>query len=206
MTMKSTEIIKAGIFAGLCFGSGYWYAKFTAQKTPPRPPTSKAIDLDELEKRQARYEAIQKRLKLTYYDELSSLPRKNALADLPEAKAPKLEEQKPSSDRLAKSLEKVLGGGTPESVSNAAQVDLPSKTGSLFAIQVASLPDRKVAEELVNRLALKGYPVRLVQAEVPERGRVYRVRIHGYQSQEEADAARSLFEKTEQLDAITVAQ
>jgi cell division septation protein DedD len=125
---------------------------------------------------------------------------------MPEVKVPKVEEAKPSADRLAKALEKVLGKETPDLVASAAKVKLPTQTGSPFAVQVASLPDRKVAEQLVNRLSLKGYPARLVQADIPGRGLVYRVRVHGYKTRQLADEARAEISKREKLEAITVAQ
>lgn len=225
------SVIKLGIFAGMLFGAGYWYSKLTSSPIEVAKVASESIDIEDLKKRRAEYEKVQQRLKLGYYKELTAQPRRNsfertpispktepsAVAEvapeplepedhLPEPQAPKVEEQKPSSDRLAKALEKVLGHETPDSVSTAAKVSLPSQTGSAFAIQVASLPDRKVAEELANRLTLKGYEARLVQAQIPGRGLVYRVRIHGFETRREADQARFELSAKERIDGITVEQ
>jgi cell division septation protein DedD len=228
--MEFKTLIKFGLLAGVFFGAGFWYAKLSKPKgnTP-------VVIADSLEERQAEYEKIQEKLRLSYYDDLSKQPRRAAFdpeqtredvpaqvaaspaapqppqpAQEPEPEpapvAPKVEEQKPSSDHLAKALSKVLGKETPDSVESAAKAQLPSGTGSAFAVQVASLPDRKVAEQLANRLTAKGYDARLVQADIAGRGVVYRVRIHGYGSRQEAEEARTLIAKQEKLDAITVAQ
>jgi cell division septation protein DedD len=230
-------VVKLGVLAGMCFGLGFCFAKLSTPNAPPAPKSA-AIDLDTLKQKQAEYEKIQQRLKLSYYKELSAEPRRSSFVPpaaehaaavvakpgpaaaapppaqvaeqkeepMPEPKAPKVEESKPSSDRMAKALEKVLGKETPDSVASAAKTKLPTQTGSAFAVQVASLPDRKVAEELTNRLKLKGYAARLVQADIPGRGVVYRVRIHGYANRADADVARAKIAKAEKLDAITVAQ
>jgi cell division septation protein DedD len=218
------RLINFGIAAGLIFGMGFLFGKFTSPKAQ-NVAVSEADDLDE---RQAQYEKMQDKLKLSYYKDLSKEPRKAAFdtqpakedaaakapieapkpieADIASLPPPKMPDEKPSSDRIAKALEKALGKETPDSVTSSAKAQLPNRTSSPFAVQVASLPDRKVAEELANKLNLKGYDTRLVQADIPGRGTVYRVRIHGYASRAEADEARDGIVKAERLDAITVAQ
>lgn len=214
------KVMKLGLAAGLLFGAGYWYAKLSSTKAP----VMALSETEDLNARQAQYEKIQAGLKLSYYNDLSKEPRKAAFiseaksdakaepepqpdaAAAVEPEPPKVEEKKPSSDKIANALSKALGRETPDSVNNTAKARLPEGTGSAFAVQVASLPDRKVAEELANRLTLKGYEARLVQADIPGRGLVYRVRIHGYDSRQAADEAKAQINKHERLDAITVAQ
>lgn len=219
-------VIKMGLLAGVIFGCGYWYAKLTTAATLT-PSNISTIDVASIAHKQEQYRKIQDRIKLDYHQVLSSEPRRDSIAQanagkssslpqsspqtaaddsLPEPQSPKLEERKPSSDRLAKALETVLGQETPETVSSTAASTLPTATGSPFAVQVASFPDRKAAEEFANRLSSKGYPARLVQAEVSDRGTVYRVRIHGYQTKDEAEEARIKLAEHEKLEAITVSQ
>lgn len=228
--MDFKTALKLGLLAGAFFGIGFWVAKLSGTRAAVPKPAEQT-----LEQRQAEYERIQEKLKLSYYEDLSKQPRRAAFeaeasqttgetapksetpaastdpkAPEPEAEpappAPKVEESKPSSAHLANALSKVLGKETPDAVESAAKATLPIQTGSPFAVQVASLPDRKVAEELANRLSNKGYDARLVQADIPGRGLVYRVRIHGYDTRADADAARAGIAKAEKLDAITVAQ
>jgi cell division protein FtsN len=204
------KVMKLGLVAGLFFGAGFLYAKASGSSVT----TQVISQADDLKARQAQYEQIQSKLKLSYYNELSKEPRRASFDPEPKTQtavindppAPKVEEQKASSAHLANALSNVLGQATPDSVASTAKADLPSVTGSRFAVQVASLPDRKAAEELANRLSLKGYDARLVQADITGRGTVYRVRIHGYDNREEADSARVNIAAQERLDAITVAQ
>lgn len=254
--MESIEItyktiIKLGIAGGLLFGAGFLFGKFYK---PDEPPQQVAVnESTDLDKRQADYEKVQEKIKLSYYDHLTKEPRRKAFdaqpsaaklaptagagpvaettqaggspieqgtpaAGTPAAGAPaagspdvappppKVVEEKPSSDRMVKALEKALGNETPDSISNSAKAQLPTHTGSAFAVQVASLPDRKVAEELAKKLNLRGYDTRLVQADIPGRGIVYRVRIHGFDTRQAAEETRAIVAKNERLDAITVAQ
>lgn len=233
-------IVKLGIAAGMLFGAGFLFGRFY---TPDEPPKQVAVNESlDLDKRQAEYEKVQEKVKLSYYDHLTKEPRRKAFdappnaakptpgqenspieqgtpavgapavgapaAVAPEAAPPppKVAEEKPSSDRMVKALEKALGNETPDSISNSAKAQLPTHTGSAFAVQVASLPDRKVAEELAKKLNLRGYDTRLVQADIPGRGIVYRVRIHGFNTRQDAEETRVVVAKNERLDAITVAQ
>jgi len=220
-------VVKLGIAGGLLFGAGFLFGKFYTPDVPPQQvAVRESLDLD---KRQAEYEKVQEKVKLSYYDHLTKEPRRAAFDSQPHAALakpaaaaetsqveqgtpetapppPKVAEEKPSSDRMAKALEKAMGNDTPDSISNSAKAQLPAHTGSAFAVQVASLPDRKVAEELAKKLNLKGYDTRLVQADIPGRGVVYRVRIHGFDTRPEAEKTKELIAKNERLDAITVAQ
>ena len=161
LTFPYAKVMKLGLAAGLIFGAGYWYAKLSS----PKAPAIALTESEDLNARQAQYEKIQAGLKLSYYNDLSKEPRRAAFQSEtkaePEAQteiaavepeAPKVEEQKPSSDRMANALSKALGKETPDSVNNTAKARLPEGTGSAFAVQVASLPDRKVAEACVNLL------------------------------------------------------
>ena len=103
---------------------------------------------------------------------------------------------------MAEALAHVLGDETPSSVKKVVKEALPSGTGSAFAIQLASFPNRDNATELVNRLQKKGHRAKLVQADIPEKGQVFRVRIHGFKTREEADAYRT----QNGLEGIVVAQ
>ncbi len=161
-----------------------------------------------------KLKAVQDQLKYSYYSELLRKPA-NEIHEVPEetpgqttkvaeanTPAPITSDNKASPDRMAKALANVLGNETPASVQTAIKDALPSGTGSKYAIQVASLPDRIKAEAMVLGLKKKGHQARLVQANLPGKGSVFRVRIHGFESREAADKYR----EDKQLEGITVAQ
>ena len=55
-----------------------------------------------------------------------------------------------------------------------------------FVIQVASLQERKKAEELRDRLNTMGYAPYIDSAEISDRGRWYRVKLKGFETREQA--------------------
>lgn len=68
-----------------------------------------------------------------------------------------------------------------------------ARTGSApagkFVVQVASLQDRKKAEDLRDRLDSMGYAPYIDTAELSDRGRWYRVKLKGFETKEEAQKA-----------------
>jgi cell division septation protein DedD len=55
-----------------------------------------------------------------------------------------------------------------------------------FVIQVASLQEKKKAEELRERLNSMGYAPYIDSAELSDRGRWYRVKLKGFETREQA--------------------
>jgi cell division protein FtsN len=55
-----------------------------------------------------------------------------------------------------------------------------------YVIQVASLQDRKKAEDLRDRLSSMGYAPYIDSAELSDRGRWYRVKLKGFETKEQA--------------------
>lgn len=196
-------------FAGLgvMFGVGFLVGRVTDWV----PTMDKSTDTVQL--KETALKEVKKRLELTYYSELIKKPEEAAepepepvtqttqTTQIPAAPV-ETTSTKATPDKMAQALAKVLGSETPNSVKTAIKDTLPSGTGSAFAIQVASLPNREGALELVKRLEKKGYAAKLVQAELPGRGKVYRVRIHGFSTREEADAYRI----QKGIEGITVGQ
>ncbi len=183
------KLVGFAICLGLTFGVGFWVGRVTELL----PEVDKKTDSIAL--REKVLKDIQKRLELTYYSELIKKPESTPEPE--PAQTPVL-----SEDKIAQALAKVLGSETPDSVKTVIQDSLPVATGSAYAVQVASLPDREAAQDLVKRLEKKGHAAKLVQAEIPGKGKVYRVRIHGFATRQEADAYR----EQRGLEGITVAQ
>lgn len=188
------------ILLGLMFGLGFWVGRVT----DVLPEVDKQTDSVAL--REKILKDIQKRLDLTYYSELIKKPEvaPESEPEAEPAQTPALPEpvSKSSPDKIAQALAKVLGNETPDSVKTVIKQTLPVATGSAFAVQVASLPSREAAQDLVKRLEKKGHAAQLVQAEIPGKGKVYRVRIHGFKTRQEADSYR----QERGIEGITVAQ
>ena len=67
----------------------------------------------------------------------------------------------------------------------------PSPQAAGFAVQVASFRLRPKAQELRTVLQDAGYPVQVVEADIPGSGRYYRVRVGPFVKDEEAREAAS---------------
>lgn len=73
----------------------------------------------------------------------------------------------------------------------ANQPGSPSTRAAGFAVQVASFRLRSKAEELRTVLQRAGYPVQVVEVDIPGSGRYYRVRVGPFVKDEEAREAAS---------------
>ncbi|MES2504176.1 MAG: SPOR domain-containing protein [Myxococcota bacterium] len=203
MLRQGLIIAGFGVLLGLFFIAGRWTASGGTISNDDTPVN-----------REKALKAVQDELKYTYYSELLKRPSDEppeAVSSEAEVSVPvspmqpppaPLPVEKPSPDRMAQALAKVLGNETPDSVKSVIKESLPAGTGSPYAIQVASLPSRSAGEELVKRLQKKGHAAKLVQAEIPGKGSMYRVRIHGFKTREEADKYR----EEKQIEGITVGQ
>ena len=193
---------------GLVFGFGFLLGTLSA------PANIKAVyqqdALSELTQKEEKYAQVQNQVKLTYYKELLQSPKTEPAeqANEPEIEPPALKpntltnNNQPSSKRMAEALAHVLGTDTPESVNEAIQQALPTSTGSAFAIQIASLPSKEAAESMRQQMQKKGHNARLVQAEIAGKKTVYRLRIHGFKTREDAEN----YLQKNHIEGITVAQ
>ena len=191
-------MIKA-ILLGLMFGLGFWVGRVT----DVLPQVDK--NTDSIALREKILKDVQQRLDLTYYSELIKKPEvvpEPQIQVEPESEPEPEPVSKSTPDKIAQALAKVLGNETPDSVKTVIKQTLPVATGSAFAVQVASLPNREAAQDLVKRLEKKGHAAKLVQAEILGKGKVYRVRIHGFKTRQEADSYRD----QHGIEGITVAQ
>ncbi len=73
----------------------------------------------------------------------------------------------------------------------ANQLVLPNTQAAGFAVQVASFRPRPKAEGLQRALQEAGYPVQVVEVNIPGSGRYYRVRVGPFATEEEAREAAS---------------
>ena len=97
-----------------------------------------------------------------------------------DAPAPRADEERPS---IQATLAKVLGGAPPTASAP------PTARPKSFALQVASLPQRAPAEELMKKLSGQGLNARVVVGEVGGR-EVFRVRVGSFAERDKAEAAK----------------
>lgn len=88
----------------------------------------------------------------------------------------------------------------PATAAPAPPVTAPRGGDGPFVVQVFAGRDRRAAEELVSSLRGKGYPVR-IDGEREGRGTLFRVRVGGYATRAEAEAAADRLVKDGQAGA-----
>ncbi len=74
--------------------------------------------------------------------------------------------------------------------------------GDGFALQVSSFPDRQSAEKFASTLTAKGYAPFVVEADVPGKGRYFRVKVGSFDTRGEADAFLESFRARTSLQAF----
>jgi cell division septation protein DedD len=111
-----------------------------------------------------------------------------------------------------------LAGEQTERLQRAARHDplmahaMPERTGTVapvgsegaFTLQVVTFQTRDAADRFVTALRARGHRAFLAQAELPGRGRSFRVRIGPFTTRREALLYQKSFEETERLHGIVV--
>jgi len=87
---------------------------------------------------------------------------------------------------------------------DSGAIKVKSSASGAYSIQVGSYPNMDEAGERVKDWREKGYPSFMMIADIPDRGRWYRVRIGGFASKEDAQAYLDKFKINEQTEAIVV--
>lgn len=73
-----------------------------------------------------------------------------------------------------------------------------------YSIQIGSYPQLELANQAVENWKSKGYPAYMMIADIPEKGRWYRVRIGGFSEKIKADSYLSELTSREKVDALVV--
>ncbi|OGQ46180.1 MAG: hypothetical protein A3H42_01500 [Deltaproteobacteria bacterium RIFCSPLOWO2_02_FULL_46_8] len=73
-----------------------------------------------------------------------------------------------------------------------------------YTIQVGSYPNVDEAHAITDQWKAKGYPAYLVSADIPNKGRWYRVRLGGFNSKEAAEDFNEKLTAKEQIEAFVV--
>ena len=123
-------------------------------------------------------------------------------APKPEAKPPSVPESN-SGPAPATADAKPAAGAAPQAAP-ATSTAPPAKAGG-FVVQLAAFADDKGANALVNKLNRNGYAA-YVQPVETSRGTLWRVRVGGYGSRPEADAARATLKSEGYAGIVAPAQ
>lgn len=88
----------------------------------------------------------------------------------------------------------------------AAKKPDAAPAGDGFTVQVASSRERAHTDRLAEKLEAAGYDARVVPADIPGRGRWYRVRVGSYGSRDDAALAQADLKVALDLSGIIVAE
>lgn len=92
---------------------------------------------------------------------------------------------------------------TPPPTESGA-IKIKASSNSQFSIQVGSYPNMNEATSRVDDWRNKGYAAFMMIADIPDRGRWYRVRIGGFSTKEDAQVYLDKFKQNESTEAIIV--
>lgn len=202
-------VIGALVVLGAVFGLGVTIGR----KLGAPPPADVAAGGDVLARVDARSaDAIDPARDLTYpetltrpADDLHAAPP----ADDPEAAA---EAPAPSPSDPAPAVESPapVEPATPRRAEPAPRVAAasgrarlePAPRGGEFTVQVAATPTRSEAEGFADRLRSRGYRPYVVDAQVPGKGRWFRVRVGAFESKAEAERYLMDFRRETRLEAF----
>lgn len=84
-----------------------------------------------------------------------------------------------------------------EDTETTGMVRIKSAENGKYSIQVGSYPHASEANRMLDRWKNKGYPAYVMIADIPERGKWYRVRIGGFGSRDDASRYLKEFQTSE---------
>jgi len=87
---------------------------------------------------------------------------------------------------------------------DASVIRVKSAENARYSVQVGSFPNMAEATTVVEKWKGKGYAAYLMIADIPDRGRWYRVRIGGFESRSEATRYMDEFTSRENVEALVV--
>ncbi len=70
--------------------------------------------------------------------------------------------------------------------SNTSMIRIKSADNARYSIQIGSYPNLAEANGIVSQWKGKGYPAYMMIADIPDRGRWYRVRLGGFNTKGDA--------------------
>jgi cell division protein FtsN len=203
-------------------------APAVTETSPPEPAGNNVPDINETRPPEPARDTVPdvsknetvsdgETLKEAPIESLSEEPRKQD--SRPPATTANIPENTPANSSDGSTAEMIegqllasfTGGAQENAVPDAADPGIRQepqpKNGRGFTVQVASYRDSKDAEELAQRLARKGYQAFVAEAEIPGKGKWYRVRVGRFGTRKEAASfGENLKRKERSLKSVYVAE
>ena len=89
-------------------------------------------------------------------------------------------------------------------IADTGVIRVKSPSNARYSVQVGSYPQMSEAAQAVERWKKKGYPAFMMIADIPDRGRWYRVRLGGFKSREDAMHYLKELQARESVEALVV--
>ncbi len=103
-------------------------------------------------------------------------------------------------------------GGTPANLAQSeamaagasTAIRVKSPANGRYSVQIGSYPTLQEAEKTVESWKSKGYPAYVMVADIPDRGRWYRVRMGGFENRNDATRYLREIQSQESVEALVV--
>ncbi len=209
-TLLVLEVVTLGFVFYLGAKYGNEYIKITKEDSAPQqmitevvakgttPAGNETIKDKELQQmaREAMAGNSEAELKAKVREMLAEKPVENPSPALEPDNRQVVMNQKPAN------TEQLITPQTETSDGGAVRVKSPSN--AQYSIQVGSYPSMDEANSKISDWRSRGYPAFMMIADIPDRGRWYRVRIGGFASKEDAQKYMDRFRSSENTEAIIV--
>lgn len=108
--------------------------------------------------------------------------------------------QRPVDSELAKAEDE----STKAQATDTSVIRVKSAEHGRYSVQIGSYPQMGEATRSVEKWKGKGYPAYMMIADIPDRGRWYRVRIGGFATREDASGYLKELQSRENVEALIV--
>lgn len=133
-------------------------------------------------------------------------------ANVPQATVQRAQEEQIPDQFAATQQNQNNDGGTPAKLKAADANDasagsvirVKSAENGRYSVQVGSYPTMQEATKIVETWKSKGYPAYMMVADIPERGRWFRVRMGGFENRNDAERYLREIKTRDPVDALVV--
>ncbi|MBN1282541.1 MAG: SPOR domain-containing protein [Proteobacteria bacterium] len=128
----------------------------------------------------------------------------------PEPVAPSVEQRPPAAESppLAQQEAPAARPGSSAAdtaaASDSSVIRVKSGQNARYSVQIGSYPDLAEGTKIAEKWKGKGYPAFIMIADIPDRGRWYRVRIGGFENREDAMRYMQELSAKENVEALVV--
>lgn len=222
--LSKVFIIPAGValMVGFFF-LGYFVGKYQARQTAAgeKPATLPEIASQYIPKKEdlTFYKTLTERENKTVSIELKPKQRSEETPqEAPAANAERGKETEPAKKPAEKQLEIKIDRTAPAQAGKSAPRAKPAPqknatvlaaapvSGVRFTVQIASYPDRSMAEEEMKKMKKRGYAAFIVSSELPDKGMWHRVRLGSFTNKASAEKLAKELRAKENLSPMVTAE